>query len=55
MAQYNVSFVFDQAVVSTTITTDDPSEIVGLAQDTIAVEIGFVVPENCSVEIEELD
>ena len=53
MATYNVSFVFDQAVVSTTITTDDINEVVGLAEDTIKDELGFVIPNNCSVEIEE--
>lgn len=54
MTDYNVSFVFDQAIVSTTITTDDISEAIALAEDTIKGELGFVVPSNCSVQIDEV-
>jgi hypothetical protein len=53
MTDYNVSFVFDQTIVSTTISTDDMSEAIGLAEDIIKDELGFVVPTNCSVSIEE--
>lgn len=54
MATYNVSFVFDQAIVSTTITTDDISEAVGLAEDAIKDELGLTIPKNCSVEVESV-
>lgn len=54
MTIYNVSFVFDTCVVLATVTTDDISEAVGLAEDTIKDELGFVVPKNCSVQIDEI-
>jgi hypothetical protein len=55
MTTYNVSFVSSYCVVSTTITTDDISEVVGLAEDTIKDDLGFAMPDNCSVEIEEIN
>ena len=51
---YNVSFIYDEAVVSTTITTDDPREIIGFAQDRILDTLGFDVSTANNVDIEEL-
>jgi hypothetical protein len=54
MTDYNVSFVYNEAVVLTTITTDDPAEIIGLAQDRILDTLGFDVSTARDVDVEEI-
>jgi hypothetical protein len=54
MTEYNVSFVYDEAVVLTTISTDTLDMIIPLAQARILDTLGFDVSTARDVDIEEI-
>ncbi len=51
---YNVSFIYGEAVVMTTITTDRPFFIIQEAQKRILDTLGLDVSNANNVDIEEL-
>ena len=54
MTDYNVSFVYNEAVVMTTITTDTLDMIIPLAEARILDTLGFDVSTARDVDVEEI-